>query len=351
MGCHEVDHGTDAKPRDQWAFNIAHLGYYHHRPLIKDGQPITKKNSSDYVMVKDECLNHKMENILLGRAAQARMQGVKPPKQCEGCKGNHPYIFGDRRVLQLGHGHLKNLFAIEDELGKKCVNCSTYILRTDFVCGNENCNALVLSIRTSGWTNDQIDQFSKTQHQCMTCGFVGLPRSKYECGFNEQYSGKVNGGCPPNVEPKIMTIFDAVLWIQREGENKDSKIVLKKFVPISQYQTQDGRPLTDHLAEIVKEPFNLPEVFAPASLDDQAELINKQNPYKPQQPAWQPYGVMPPMPGALPSGGQPNYGYPNQAMPAYPGYQQQPPPQQQYPTTDPNQYPNIPVPGRPNYGK
>src|SRR5262249_41929312 len=37
IGCFQVDHGAkDAKARDQWAFNVAHLGWYHSHPITGD---------------------------------------------------------------------------------------------------------------------------------------------------------------------------------------------------------------------------------------------------------------------------------------------------------------------------
>lgn len=367
VGCFQVDHGSkDSKPRDQWAFNIAHLAWYHTRPYVKDGQIQTKQNSNEPIMIKDECMSYKMENVLLGRAHGARAQGVnKKHRQCEGCgqyapqgqaPQQHPYTWGDHRVLQVGWGHLKKILDLDIEIGQKCANCNTGIIRVAFDCSR--CNNEMLNVAQAGWTNEQLDTYSKTHQQCGQCGNVDLPKGIFECGYNEQYM-KVGGGCPDNVDPRKSSIFDNVLWVQREGEGTDSEIVVKRWEPISTYKTPDGRSLMDHLKEIVKAPFNLDEMYTPDSLDEQAETIRVQNPYaqQNQQPQFSPYpgqqgpGGYAPQQGYGPPQGQQPYG-PPPGVPNGPGYA--PPPgggYQQPQQGQQPQYPNMPAPGRPNYGK
>lgn len=348
IGCYQYDHGQkDAKPKDQWVFNIAHLVWYHTVPLVKDGQVQMKRDNSGPVMVKQECLAYKMENVLLGRAIQS---GRVPPdiakkyKQCEGCKQQAGYAWGDHRILQLGFKHLKNILEIDDKVGKKCINCNTGILRVAFDC--EKCNAEMVDLSQAGWTNDQIETFSKTQTACGACGAHGLPKSIYECGFDESYN-QIAQSCGNSEKASI---FDCVLWLQREGESTESEVVVKRVELISQYQTQDQRPLDVHLGEIVKAPFDLADMFKPDSLDDQATTIRVPNPYGQQQQQFSSYGGQAPgAPGApgnypMPGGPAPGaYGAPQ--PPAGYGPQNGPAPGPQQP------YPGMPAPGRPNFGK
>lgn len=345
IGCYKVDHGEkEAKPRDAWVFNIAHLSWYHLIPFVKDGQVQTKKDGSGPIMIKVECPNYKMENVYLGRAVQARRPPVeiaKRFKNCEACQQRAEYTWGDHRTLQVGFKHLKNIFAIDDQVGKKCLNCGTGILRVAFDC--ENCNAELLDLSQVSWTNDQIEQYMKTQQQCGSCGHVGLPKSAYECGFDDNY----NSVAAPCNNPQRTSIFDCVLWIQREGESTESEVVVRRVELISQYRTQDGRPLSEHLKEIVKEPFDLVEMYKPDTLDDQADLIKTENPFAQNQQQYASYGPQdqgnyqqtpyqpPGGPGGYVPPGAPNGGY----QPA--GTQQQSP---QQPT-------GYPQPGRPNYGR
>ncbi len=346
VGCYLVDHGKkDSKPKDQWAFNIAHLGWYHNSPLVKDNQIQMKRDNSGPVMIREECLSHKMENIVLGRGAQQFSK--RKYRQCGGCQGQHPFLYGDHKVLQLGFKHLKSLFAIDDDLGKKCINCGTFVIRMFFNCGNPDCNARIVDIATTGWTNEQIDTFSKTAQQCGRCNFYGAPYSEYKCGFDERFYPVPGAGCRGDVEPAKMSIFDCVVWLQREGENTESDIVVKKFEPISTYRTHDGRSLDEHLKEIIKSPFNMGEMYAPDSLDDQANTIRQANPYAQQQPQFAGYpGQQPQVPQQGYAGPQ-AVGYPPQAQ----GWGQQPPQQPSPYGGQPVQYPNTPAGGRPNYGR
>lgn len=340
IGCYQVDHGAkDSKPRDQWAFNIAHLAWYHLHPLMKDGQIQYKKNSSEPVMVKDQCRAHSTENIILGRAAASGARGFRQPKPCEGCTAQHPFVFGDHRVLQVGFKHLKNILQLDEDLGKRCANCGTFLIRVAFdctACGNE-----LLNVAQTGWTNAQYDTYSKTPQQCMRCQRQELPKSVFECGFDERYA-RVGTGCPDNVEPRKTSVFDSVLWVQREGENTESEIAVKKYELISQFKTPDGRPLSDVLKDLVRAPFNLAEMYSPDSLDEQAETLRIQNPYAaPAAQQYQPYGG--------PQQTVPGQQYP---MPQQPGPAQGYAPQGGYaPPGQPTGYPNMPTPGRPNFGK
>lgn len=347
IGCYSHDHGSkDSKSKDNWAFNMAHLGWYHLVPLVKDGQVQMKRDNSGPVMVKQECLSYKMENVYLGRAIQS---GRVPPavakkyKQCEGCKQNLQFVWGDHRVLQLGFKHLKNILEIDDKVGKKCLTCGTGILRVAFDC--EKCNVELLDLSQVQWTNDQIETFSKTPIVCGGCGHQGMPKSAYECGFDDNYA-QVAQSCG---NPQKTTIFDCVLWLQREGESTESEVVVKRVELLSQYKTQDNRPLQDHLKEIVKEPYNLADMYKPDTLDEQAETIRVQNPYQ-QAPQYPAYGGGQ-APGGYPAPGQP-VGYPQGQQGQQPGnYPQQGGYQQQQPGPQQPAYPNMPTPGRPNFGK
>jgi hypothetical protein len=361
VGCYKVDHGEkDSRARDSWVFNMAHLAWYHLVPFVKDNQVQMKNDGSGPIMIKVECMSHKMENVYLGRAVganRAPAEIAKRFKQCEGCRQQAQWAWGDHRTLQLGYKHLKNIFAIDDDVSKKCINCGTGILRIAFDC--EKCDSELLNLSQVSWTNDQIDQYAKAPAQC-ACGHVGLPKSAYECGFDDNF----NRVADPCDNPLKTSIFDCVLWLQREGESTESEVVVRRVETIAQYQarTFDQRPLPEHLKEIVKEPFNLVEMYKPENLDDQAESIKTDNPYAQQQQQYGSYGgQQQPAYGGYPQGQQqPNYpqnsyqppgapgGY---APPAGPpaGYQSPGPAPQGQP--GPQQPVNYPPAGRPDYGR
>lgn len=378
LGCYFVDHGEDISARDQWAMNVAHLGWYHEVPLVRDGQIQMKRDGKGPVMVKNECQTHRMLNQVYQRMDQAT-RGKPQARPCEGCQQQAPFVWGDQRVVQVGKNQINNILAFNDQLGNTCANCGTGIMVVAYTCSR--CNEDILDVASSGWTNAQIDQFSKVVSQCRACGNIDRPVPAYECGIDLRTMQPVAGGCPENVSPRPLDIFDVVVWVQREGESTTSALVVKYWMPIQNFRMpdgrlsgfQDGRPLADALKEIVAKPFDLKAMYTPLSLDEQAKQIQRQNPFVAAAPAYSAYGAAPQgygPPGYPPPGapGTPGYGaVPTGALPGQaPAYQppygpppQQmgpPPPQQQawQPQPQPGQapaYPPVPPGGqRPNYG-
>jgi hypothetical protein len=351
VGCHSNDHGMEGRPRDQWAFEIVHLGWYHQSPLVKDNQVQMKRNSNEPVLVKNECDSQRKSNQIQGRAHRSDPRNWKEPYVCEGCQGQHPYAWGDHRTLQIGKNHLVNLLDVNDKIGQKCATCGTIILRIAFDCGNPQCDNELLDVVSAGWTNEQLDQFSKMPCQCQKCGYQGFPVPAYSCGFNENFR-RVQDECQ---DPVQMSFWDCVLWVQREGESKDSELIITRVDPISTFVTPDGRPLADHLKEIAKDRFNLVEMYKPDSLEEQAKRLFVQNPWAAPQQQYGQYPGQQPQQGGYQQpgqyGGAPQQGgYPQQQG----GYQQPPGgglgPQQ--PQTQQPSFPNMGgPPGRPNYGR
>lgn len=352
VGCYQVDHGDkNARSKDNWVFNIAHLMWYHLIPYVKDNQVQMKKDGSGPIMIKVECTSYKMESVYLGRAVQARRAPVdvaRRYKPCDACQQQAQWAWGEHRSLQLGFKHLKNIFAIDDAVGKKCVNCETGILRIAFDC--EKCNSELLDLAQVTWTNDQIETYTKTPQQC-NCGHIGLPVSAYECGFDDNYKRVAE----PCNNPQRTTIFDCVLWLQREGESTESEVVVKRVELIKHFhpRTPDQRALEEHLKEIVKQPFDLVEMYKPDDVDDQAKSIQVDNPYAIQQQQYSGYGQPGPGgysqdPGYQQAGDQGGYvppGSPQQYQP--PGVA----PQQGPTYGPPGTQPGFPQTGRPNYGR
>jgi hypothetical protein len=303
VGCYMVDHGAkDSKPKDNWAFNIAHLGVYHLKPLVKDGQVQMKKDGSGPILIKEECISYKMDNVALGRGVTSGkikdQKLINKYKTCESCKEQHPFTWGDHRIMQLGMKHLRNLFEIDEMVGSKCANCETTILRVGFDCSG--CGAELVDLSKVQWTNDEIDDYA-ARGQCGSCDSRAVV--KYRCGYNDKFK-VVQEPCN---SPRRTDIFDCVLWIQRQGESTESEIVVKRVELIKNYKSPEGKPLTDCLAEIVKEPFDLVEMYKPETVENQSELIQVQNPYANAQTQYTNY------PGTENTGtpvfpGRPNFG-------------------------------------------
>lgn len=372
--------------RSGWVFNIAHIVPYHVMPLVKNNQIQMKKDGSGPIMVDRECR--------YGTIGQ-RVYSRKNNKPCEGCQAQAQIKMGSHRYWQLGKGHLDDLIDFNEKtLGKVCYYTNTGIIQTGFNC--VRCQTRFLDIASSGFTNQQIKEFTENPQRCQ-CGHVGLPASEYESGYAEGGYAKIpNFQMPvgPDGRPfraRPLSLFDVAMWIQREGENTDSKPVVTRWCRLTEFPTQNGKTdITQYANEtIVSNPFDFDDLFT-IDTEGQAKLVDVANPYSASahQQNFQRYGQLPqggyagptlPPPqqpwmptvgdtvGQIP-GQYPQQGYPQQP-PQYPPQQQiaQPYPQQpqqpQFPApinppppAQPQQpqqpmpgVPGFPPPGRPNW--
>jgi hypothetical protein len=367
VGCQQNDSGNKAVSgsRQQWAFNVKHLVPYHEVPLVdqKTNQFVTKKDKpNEYVMVMRQCQtgtpSERLYNMENGQ--------VQP---CEYCQRNIPVLYGSPKAYVLGKNHLEELLKIDATLENTCANCMTRLIKVAFSCSR--CNQDILDLSNSQYTNEQLKNFADTPQQCRSCGNVDKPRPMYDCGYDPSGMYRVPNGCPENVTPRPLSIFDVVFYVHKEGEDTQSKLVISPPIPRQHFRTMTGQ--TD-LEQWLKTPhlsrtFNLPDMFKPLSMDEQAKICGVPNPYAQQQPQYgqypgpQPQGYQPPpvqQYGAPP----PQYPAPQQQQMPQPGYQQpqqqypqqgyqQPMPQQQpgYPPQPQQGPPGAPFSGRPDYGK
>lgn len=370
IGCQQNDAGNKSvgNGRQQWAFNVKHLVPYHEIPLMD-----RQKNTIVYKKDKPN------EPVMVLQACQAGTPSERlyhQNKPCEHCAKGIALTYGAPKAFVVGKNHLEELLKVNDHLEQTCANCMTRLIKTAFVCGR--CGEDLLDLAQSQLVNDQLKQYAETPAQCR-CGFVGLPKPAYDCGFDPAGMYKVPNGCAPNVEPRPLSIFDCVFYVHKEGEDTQSKLVISPPIPMQHFRTVTGQ--TD-LVQWLKQPhlvrtFDLIGMFKPKTLEEQAKICNIQNPYGvPQgqpggQPQYQQYPAAAPQqqgfaPGQ-PFGGQPQqpqgFGPPPQQY-GQPAPQQQygvpqpgfPPQTQQWPQQAPQGQPQFPQPGvpfngRPDFGK
>ncbi len=372
----EKNHGA----RSNWIFNIAHLEPYHEMPYMKNGQIQNKTGGGGPIMVDKICRNGTVAERVYSRTAN---------KPCEGCAANAPQKLGSHRYWQVGKGHLNDLLDFNKKtLGKVCFYTNTGVVQIGYTCSK--CSGRILDIATSGATNEQLEQFEQSAQRCAACGNVDMPLPEYESGWDERGFSKIpNFQMPvgPDGKPyksRPLTLFDVVLWVQREGENTDSKTVITNWCRLTQYPTAQGpMDITQFVNDtLVPKTFDFDDMFA-MTTDDQSKTLDRPNPYsaaaqqqnfnrynQPGQPMYPTVPQQQPNPGF----GYPQPGYPQQqpgfpqpqpqqypAYPPQPQQQPQPPlgtpyPQQPaYPAQQPQQPapagPPMPqFPGRPNWG-
>jgi len=375
VGCSTNDSGNKAVGggRQQWAFGMKHLVPYHEVPLLdkKTNQFVTKKDKpNEYVMVMRQCQTgtpseraYHMEN---GRV-----------KSCEHCDRNIPVLFGAPKVLQVGKTGLDELMKVDAQLESTCANCMTRLIKMAYTCSQCGSDLLDLAAN-SQLTNEQLKQYQESPQQCR-CGFVGLPKPQYDCGFDPSGMYRVQGGCPENVTPRPLSIFDCVVYLHREGEDTQSRIIISPPIPKQHFRTSTGQP---DLEQWLKSPhlvksFDLLGMFKGLTTDEQAKICNVPNPYAQQQAGYGQYPQQgqygqPPQQGMAPGQYQPQQqGYPPAPQYGAPAPQQQGWQQPQQPQGPPNQWqqpapaqpypqqpqgqpqmpPGTPFSGRPNFGK
>jgi hypothetical protein len=351
----EKSHGS----RSNWVFNIAHLAPYHSVPLMKNGQIQTRREDQRPIMVDRECRYGTIANRVYSRNNN---------KQCEGCNAQAPTQLGSHRYWQIGKSHLNSLMDFNEKiLGKICYYTNTGIIQTGFSC--PRCQSRILDIASSQFTNDQIRQFAEDGQRCASCGHVDLPLPEYESGWDERGYAKIPNfqmpagpdGKPAKARP--LTLFDVVLWIQREGESTESHPVITNWCRLTKFPSQNGEvDITKYVNEsIVPETFDFDSLFS-TTTEDQAKTLNRPNPYAAatQQQNFHQYGqqsyggyagpTLPPQQyPTVPTVGQ-TIGGPPQAPIAQPYPPQQPQPQPQPAQPAQPQFPGFPTPGRPNWG-
>lgn len=323
LGCLKIDQKEwDEKTygaRSAWTFNVAHLVPYHEMPYVKQGQIQYRDNdTSKPIMITRQCN--------MGTVANALYWGPKGRnKQCEGCSQGAQAKIGGHRYIEVGKNHLYNILDFADSTLKRvCQTCNTGLIETGFYC--KHCRNIVLEIASSGFTNDQLKEFSENPSACRHCGQTDVPVTTYDCGYDDKGISKVAQTC---ANPTPLTLFDVVIWIQREGEGTQSAISIPRWCRLTEApfgENQAPIDITSNIKDIVPNVFDFEELFGTTTAD-QAKALNCADPYgaQPQQQNFHSYGG-PQSVQTVPSLA-PNVLPPQQPMPGYAPPQAAPHPQ------------------------
>lgn len=320
VGCYLAKQKGKGGAAFHWAMNIAHLWPYHKAPIrdFKTGQIKCKKGTNEQIIDWQPCLRTAISN-------------------CEWCgRTDVEHRFGAHRVLELGKGHFDTLMKFHEAREWTCSNCGKGIFATYYTC--PNCKQGMMDVQATlrgGYNQTMIDEWSKVDQQCQSCHQILKPVAFFECGF-DQLGNRVSQGCAPGQTVKG-SIEDVVLHLQREGKDRDSKLVISGYDALNGYVLMDGRPLTPEiLTSIVPELADMDKIFATTPAE-QATRLGIPNPYQTGGPTHVGY----PPPGAAGIPGVPNMapqGIPG--VPGVPGVQGAP------------AVPGMPqYPARPNYSR
>lgn len=339
VGCFAIDSGDKSvNVSDAFAFTIVHLAYYHTHPLIdrEKGGIVMKNDNSGAVMITTECG---------GRTCNfCRVMSGQPPLPPQPGQDAWPgfdprslgTVFGKRRYLELGKGHLSDLQGIDEVISAQCGTCRSQLISEKFVC--PHCNSTIIDMSTDARSDEQIAQDALRPYPCMQCQRPVLLKEVVGCDNCESQNAKA----------LQLTIFDVVMYGMRQGEGTKSHITqglphksLDEFARTIDPAFLGGKSLRDYIAEMGK-PYSFEEMLAPASLQEQAQRLKLQMPngMGAPQPQYQQYPGQP--------GQQPQYQQqvqqPGQMFAGQPPLQPAPgqPPYQQYPAQQPQMQPMQP---------
>jgi hypothetical protein len=224
---------------------------------------------------------------------------------CEGCKENHPKVFGKKVYFEVAKTHWNEcVFGWEERINSQCqcdpeafiyiqqYNCPECkgmmqdVMNACFSCGSNNIGLDVQSARAecedchAGWSvyesdNAELSKAVNKESKCPHCSFQGYPVPQPVC----THCGDNN---------KEYSIFDCQMKISmtgtKDGKSKEMKIEdvsiqepdEKLFNP--KYQSDDDE-WADRIAEGNKKPLNLDALLAAPSPDEQAQKLNVANPF------------------------------------------------------------------------
>lgn len=290
--CAAMDQGDKSIGLSEaYNFGLVHLAIYHRHPLLdrKTNQVIMKKDNSGPFMVETECEGPKTCNFcqfLSGQMItleQGESFGPYDPQTLS-------YVYGSRRYLEIGKGHLGNLSDWDKQVGSHCGGiayvrdsagnyvydpvtkqpiakgrCNNELTMDALVCSN--CNNVLIDAEKDPRTVVQLEELAMDKYPCHYCQrpvFLKEIDSCDSCG-----------------NAVVNSIFDGVITAMRQGEDTQSHLVLTGYNIIEEFEASlpqgirqllQGKTLRDRIQELAK-PYNFEELCKPRSLQEQAKHL------------------------------------------------------------------------------
>jgi hypothetical protein len=345
LGCYAMDIGDKSMGiADIFAFSIIHFAYYHGHPLIdwNTGQVRMKNDNSGFITVFDECEGRTCNycRVLSGQQPIASQEDPWPNYRPQDLST----VFGRRRYLKIGKGHLGDIAGLDQIIRSRCATCKSQLTTDGFEC--PNCQTLCIDMQTDPRKDAEIEESISRPYPCLTCNRPVLLREVVVCE-----------ACEARGQQTIQhSMFDVIMNVMRQGEGTNSHIVSSDYQTIEEFErTIDprwlgGKSLRQYISELPP-PHDFNEVLAPRSLQDQSKRFDIPIPQGlgggvayGQQPQGQstPYGAAYPQPQAAPA--IPYGGAPGPVL--------QSPPYGAYPQPAPTPQPPGPTPAfRPNFSR
>jgi hypothetical protein len=344
-----------------YSIGLVHLAVYHKHPVWNqnDSKWVTFKENGTYVMADTECTGKTCNfcRFLSGQPLLLRQNEFWPqydPKMLS-------LVFGSRRYLELGSGHLGDLGEWDKQVGAVCGGtawarnadgtyvtnaqgaaipigrCGAFLSVDGYAC--PTCNTMLINAETDPRSLQELDDLAQKKYPCHICQrpvFMKEIDSCEQCG-----------------QAVVNDLFDGVIWGQRQGEDTSSHMVNVKFETIEDFESKlppdirqllGGKKLRERIEEL-SQSYNFADLYKPKAPEAMAKRLEITLP-----PgfggATQPHGYSQPAP-------QQPYGQPQQPAYGQHPYQQQPPVVPAYTPyatpSGPGPAPFVP-PQKPNFG-
>ena len=346
-----------------YSIGLVHLAVYHKHPVWNQttNQWVVYKENNVMVTADTECTGKTCNfcRFLSNQQLSLRQGETWPPYDP---KMITP-VFGSRRYLELGSGHLSDLGEWEKQIGSVCGGlayarnqdgsymmnqqnqaiptgrCGAFLSVDGYAC--PDCGNMLINAETDPRPLDQLDELAQKKYPCHHCQrpvFMKEINSCDQCG-----------------NAIVHNIFDGVIWGQRQGENTQSHMVNIKFETIQDFEAKlpqeirhllNGKSLKERVDELSK-PYDFAELYKPKTPDAMAKRLEIPLPPgfggTPQHgyagPGAAQVGYAQPQPTQQPAYGQPPYPQ-SPVAPAYTPYAT---------PSGPGPAPFVPPP-KPNFG-
>lgn len=358
-GCFAMESG-DKRVTLNTAFSIGlvHLALYHRHPVwdFKNNTWVTFKDNT-LVMQDTECYGKTCNfcRYLSGQPLTLRPGDSWPQYDPQ----TMSLVFGSRRYLELGTGHLGDLGEWDKQVSSQCGGiayvrnpdgslmlnqagqhivkgrCGAFLSVDGYAC--PSCNNMIINAEADPRPLPELDELVQKKYPCHHCGrpvFLREVNSCDACG-----------------NATVNNVFDGVIFGQRQGEDTQSHMVMVGFQTIEDYESTlpqeirnlyAGKSLRNRIEELSK-PYNFEDLYKAKAPDAMAKRLEIALP-----PGFGGAPVYPTQPGQVQ---QPQYGqapqYPTAAP--QPQYAQAPAFTPYATPTGPGPAPFVP-PAKPNFG-
>ena len=269
-GCAAKESGDNtAGASDFYAFGIYHLAFYHGHPIVQRDGSLMLRDNGEPVVGYDECIGRDCNYCRVMQNKPTIGQGFPnfPPNSIT-------TVYGRRRYIKVGRGHLENVSTWEKGVGSICGTCRSSLQLDGFVC--PNCDSVLIDMENDPRSKDEIVELvSNHKVMCSKCNVQVWVEEATYCPSCAQ-EGK---------EWVTNHLTDVIIFASKSGEGTNSTLAMKQFMSIEDFERHPqnkniipflgGKPLRQYISENAT-PYNFSETFAPIPYEEQAKRLGLQ---------------------------------------------------------------------------